>query len=207
MRALDRVKPALYDALNRRFERKAGAALRRRQLEAASGRVLEVGGGTGANLPHYPEVEELVVTEPDEAMLRRARRRLERSGRRATLVRASAQALPFPDASFDTVVSTVVLCSVPDQDEALREIRRVLRPGGQLLFAEHVRSDDPRRARWQDRLERPWRLVAGGCHPNRDTLVRIEAAGFAVEVVERGELPHVPRLVRPYVAGRAVAPA
>jgi len=97
-----------------------------------------------------------------------------------------------------------VLCSVPDQAAALREVRRVLRPGGQLLFAEHVRSSDPGCAKWQDRLERPWKLIAAGCHPNRDTRAALEAAGFSVELTEQGELPMVPRLVQPYIVGRAV---
>jgi ubiquinone/menaquinone biosynthesis C-methylase UbiE len=202
-----RLRAALYDALAARFERAHGARLRRRQLEPAAGRVLEVGGGTGANLPHYPpSVHELVLTEPDDAMLRRARTRAAACGRRVELVVAAAESLPFADGAFDTVVTTLALCTVADQPRALREIRRVLRPGGQLLFAEHVRSGDPRLARWQDRLERPWRVVAGGCRPNRDTGAALGAAGFRVEVAERGDLPAVPALVRPYILGRAVVP-
>jgi ubiquinone/menaquinone biosynthesis C-methylase UbiE len=202
-----RIRAAAHDRLNARFERRYGAAMRRRQLAGARGRVLEIGAGTGANLPHYPAaVDELTVTEPDEAMLRRASRRHARGTRAATLLRASAQDLPFPSASFDAVACTAVLCSVPDQDAALAEIRRVLRPGGQLLFTEHVRSDDPVRARWQDRLERPWRMLAGGCHPNRDTGAALARAGFDVQIAERGRLPMVPRLVRPFIQGRAVAP-
>jgi ubiquinone/menaquinone biosynthesis C-methylase UbiE len=201
MRMFDRFRAALYDRAMARFERRYGAALRKRVLERAHGRVLEIGGGTGANLEHYPKaIEELVVTEPNEAMLARARKR----GGRATFVQAGAERLPFDDGSFDTAVATLVLCTVPDQPAALRELRRVLKPGGELLFAEHVRSDDPGRAKWQDRLERPWRVFADGCHPNRKTLRALEEAGFAVEVDDRGELPSVPRLVRPYVAGRAV---
>jgi ubiquinone/menaquinone biosynthesis C-methylase UbiE len=207
MTLLGRLKAALYDFSGSRFERTHGAALRRRQLAPARGRVLEIGGGTGANLPHYPDaVDELVVTEPDDAMRARAERRLARTGRHATLVDAPAESLPFPDASFDAVVGTSVLCTVPDQAAALREVRRVLRPGGALLFVEHVRSPDPAAARWQDRLERPWGIVTGGCHPNRDTRAALEAAGFEIEISEQGELPHVPRLVRPYIAGRARKP-
>ncbi|HEY8771464.1 MAG TPA: class I SAM-dependent methyltransferase [Thermoleophilaceae bacterium] len=188
-----------------RFERQHGAAMRRRQLEPAHGRVLEIGAGTGRNLPHFPAaIDELVVTEPNEAMLRRARSKAGDGPRAVTFAAASAQELPFPDGSFDTVVCTVVLCSVPDQAAALREVRRVLRPGGQLLFAEHVRSSDPGRAKWQDRLESPWKLIAAGCHPNRDTRAALEAAGFSVELTEQGELPMVPRLVQPYIVGRAV---
>ncbi|MEW6581514.1 MAG: class I SAM-dependent methyltransferase, partial [Actinomycetota bacterium] len=191
----DRVRAWLADRMTARFDRRFGAAMRARQLSDAHGRVLEIGAGTGPNLPHYPAaVGELVVTEPREAMLDRARRRAAAAARPATLLRAPAEDLPFPDGAFDTVVCTVVLCTVPDQAAALREVRRVLRPGGVLLFAEHVRSPDPRRARWQDRMERPWRVIADGCHPNRDTLAALDAAGFRVEVVERGELPMVPRL-------------
>lgn len=198
---------ALYDAMTRRFERRCGAGLRRRQLAEADGRVLEIGAGTGANLPHYPDaVAELVVTEPSPAMLKRLRRRVAGRTRGGSVVQADAQALPFNDGSFDTVVGTVVLCSVPSQAEALREVRRVLRPGGQFLFAEHVRSDDPGHARRQDRLDRPWSLVASGCHPNRATLAAIEAAGFEVRELERSELPVGPKIVRPYILGRATVP-
>jgi ubiquinone/menaquinone biosynthesis C-methylase UbiE len=203
----DRFKAALYDAIGRRFEQKHGAAKRRKLLADATGRVLEIGAGTGLNLAHYPaELEELVVTEPNDAMRRRAQRRVRQGGRRITLLPASAEALPFPDESFDTVVGTLVLCTVPDQAAALREIQRVLRPGGRLLFIEHVRSDDPRRARWQDRLERPWMAIADGCHPNRDTRTALEAAGFRVEIDEQGEMPMLPKLVKPYIIGRATKP-
>jgi ubiquinone/menaquinone biosynthesis C-methylase UbiE len=201
----DRVRPALYDFFGERME-KHFAEHRRKALAQARGRVLEIGGGTGFNLPHYPsDVEELVVTEPAPGMLERARRRAATSGLPVTVRQASAEALPFDDSSFDTVVSTLVLCSVDDVDRALAEIHRVLRRDGQLIFVEHVRSDDPRRAKWQDRLERPWMVLADGCHPNRATLDRIEAGPFEVVDVERSELPHSPPLVRPLVAGRALA--
>src|SRR5206468_3807244 len=123
----------------------------------------------------------------------------------AEFVETGAESLPFEDDSFDTVVSTLVLCTVPDADRALAEIRRVLKPGGEFLFMEHVRADDEKLSRWQDRLERPWRVVAMGCHPNRATLARIEAAGFEVEDLRRGELPKVPPIVRPMILGRAVS--
>ena len=201
------LKAVAYDVLGRRFERTHGARLRRQQLAAARGRVIEIGAGTGANLPHYPDdVTELVLTEPNEAMLKRLRRRASAGGRGVSVLQAPAEALPFDDGSFDTAVATVVLCSVPSQSDALREVRRVLRPGGQFLFAEHVRSADPRRARWQDRLSRPWSVIADGCHPNRETLAAIESAGFVVQELERSELPVGPKLVRPYVLGRAVTP-
>jgi ubiquinone/menaquinone biosynthesis C-methylase UbiE len=207
MSIVDRLQAALHDRLSARFEREHGVDMRKRQLAAAQGRVLEIGAGTGANVPHFPSaVEELVLTEPSEGMLRRLRRRQQQEKREARLLRAPAENLPFEDDSFDTVVATVVLCSVPDQAAALREVRRVLKPGGQFLFTEHVRSARPELAKWQDRLERPWRVVAGGCHPNRETRSALEAAGFALEVTEEGELPIVPRLVKPYILGRAVKP-
>jgi SAM-dependent methyltransferase len=168
--------------------------------------VLEIGAGTGLSFPHYPAaVEEVVALEPDEGMATRAARRAGESERRITLVAGSAEDLPFEDASFDWAVAMLVFCTVSDPARALAEVRRVLRPGGGLLFLEHVRSAEPRRARWQDRLERPWGFVAQGCHPNRDTVGTIGAAGFAVHVTESGELPMVPPLVKPYVLGRARA--
>jgi ubiquinone/menaquinone biosynthesis C-methylase UbiE len=118
---------------------------------------------------------------------------------------APAEALPFADDSFDTVVSLAVLCTVDDQARALSEIRRVLHPGGRLVFLEHVRSADPKLAGWQDRLERPWGWFAGGCHPNRRTLEAIEAAGFDVIELEREDLPDIPRLVKPNIMGVAAA--
>src|SRR5262249_55812722 len=161
---------------------------------------LEVGGGTGANLPYYGQaVDELTVTEPDPSMLTRLERKVD-GGRRVTVLRAPAEDLPFADASFDVVVSTAVLCSVDDQPRAVRELRRVLRPGGTLLFAEHVRSDDPDLARHQDRMNWLSRLVTL-CDCNRPTLRTIEASGFTVTLVEHGTLPGAPRFAAPLVVG------
>ncbi len=199
----DRIFAAGYDPLSARWEERHGAELRRKLLALARGRVLEIGVGTGLSLPHYPPVDELVATDPSEPMLRRARRRAAEAGRDVTFVEAPAEQLPFEDDSFDTVVSMVVLCTVQDQRRALQEIRRVLRPDGALLFSEHVRSENPKRARWQDRIEPIWGVAANGCHPNRRTLDAIREAGFDVSDVEQGELPGVPALVRPYVSGRA----
>ncbi len=199
-----RIGPAVYEFLGKMSE-KEFAPHRRAVIGQARGRVLEIGAGTGFNLAYYPpEVEEIVVTEPSRGMIERAERRAAELGRLVQIVGASAEQLPFEDASFDTVVSTLVLCSVEDQGRALAEIRRVLKPGGRLLFIEHVRSDDPRLARWQDRLERPWGVIGMGCHPNRATLEQIEAGGFEVEELERGKLPKSPPLVRPMISGRAL---
>jgi ubiquinone/menaquinone biosynthesis C-methylase UbiE len=199
----ERLFAAVYDPLSARTEKKFGADLKRELLANERGRVLEIGVGTGLSFAHYPAVEELVGVDPSEPMLRRARRRATELASDVTLVEAPAEALPFEDKSFDTVVSLAVLCTVDDPSRVLQEIRRVLRPGGRLVFLEHVRSSEPGLAQWQDRLERPWGWIAGGCHPNRQTLEAIEGAGFEVVELEREDLPGIPRLVRPNVMGVA----
>jgi ubiquinone/menaquinone biosynthesis C-methylase UbiE len=186
----------------------AGMREVRRDLVAeASGRTLEIGAGTGLNFDHYGEaVTELVLTEPFEPMARRMRERTAGSARPVEVVEAPAQRLPFPDDDFDTVVCTLVLCTVDDVPATLAEIVRVLRPGGRLLFAEHVRSTDPGLARWQDRLEKPWMFVGHGCHPNRDTVASIEASTLALERADGKRLPKAPAIVRPLAVGSAIAP-
>jgi ubiquinone/menaquinone biosynthesis C-methylase UbiE len=177
--------------------------LRRKLLAPAAGGVLEIGAGTGFNLPHYPDaVSELVLTDQLDGMLARARKRADASGRSVTVARAAVERLPYPDASFDTVVASFVLCSVENQAAALTEIERVLRPGGRYLFLEHVRAAEPGLARTQDRIEPLWKVVSFGCHPNRETLARIEAA-FEVDEVERDSMPFGPTVVRPFVVGCA----
>jgi ubiquinone/menaquinone biosynthesis C-methylase UbiE len=174
----------------------------------ATGTVLEIGGGTGANLPFYdPRIAELVITEPEEPMARRLERKLARSPLQARVVRAPAEALPFDDATFDFVVSTLVLCTVDDPTRALAEIHRVLKPEGELMFLEHVRSDDPGLARWQDRLEGVQVRIGHGCHPNRPTLANIERASFTVAELEHDRLIKAPPIVRPLIAGVARARA
>jgi ubiquinone/menaquinone biosynthesis C-methylase UbiE len=200
----DRIAPAYHDLVAGPMEKKPFIQEGRRKLLApAEGRVLEVGAGTGSNLPYYPErVDDLTLTDELGGMLRRSERRAEQAGRHVETVAAPVERLPFEDALFDTVVGSLLLCSVDDQDAALAEIGRVLKPGGRYLFLEHVRSDDPRVAARQDRWEGVWGVVAMGCHPNRDTLSRIEAA-FVVDELVQDKLPAGPSIMRPYVLGRA----
>jgi ubiquinone/menaquinone biosynthesis C-methylase UbiE len=135
-------------------------------------------------------------------MRRRLRQRVDALDRAAEVTDASAERLPFPDASFDTAVVTLVLCSVPNQDVALAEIARVLRPDGRLLFIEHVRSGDTRVAKRQDRI-RPLYNLVGGCNPNRETLAAIDASALRVESVRHGEVPKAPKVERPMIVGTA----
>jgi ubiquinone/menaquinone biosynthesis C-methylase UbiE len=193
---------ALYDRLGEAMERGWMGERRARLLAGANGAVLEIGGGTGANLPHYRGVERVIVSEPDPFMRKRLRPKLGAARVPVAVSEAGAEALPFPDGSFDTVVSTLVLCTVPDQGAALDEIRRVLRPGGRLLFIEHVRAEGPV-ARWQDRIEPLWGRLLGGCHPNRDTLTAIEAAGFEIDRLEEFYPPVFLSRLTPHVQGYA----
>jgi ubiquinone/menaquinone biosynthesis C-methylase UbiE len=197
-----RIFAAGYDRTLAATERAGLTDLRRQVVGRASGRVLEIGAGTGLNLPLYADDVELVLSEPEAPMAARLRRRLASQGRRAEVVQAPGERLPFPDGSFDTVVGTLVLCTVPDVAATLAEARRVLRPGGSLLFLEHVRSDDPAVARWQDRLHPLWVRFGHGCRCNRDTLSTLQGAGFAVEA-EHGRMPKAPFWVRPLIWGTA----
>jgi ubiquinone/menaquinone biosynthesis C-methylase UbiE len=200
----DRLTAAVYDPFLWLGERAGMARARAGLLASANGRVLEIGAGTGLNLRHYPDaVDELVLTEPVEAMARKLERRARRRGIDADVVRAPADRLPFADASFDTVVSTLVLCTVDHPGHALAELRRVLRPGGRLLFIEHVRADAPRLARWQDRLERPWCAFAAGCRANRSTVEAIARAGLTLDRLERGRWRGMPPIVAPLAIGAA----
>jgi ubiquinone/menaquinone biosynthesis C-methylase UbiE len=197
-----RLFAALYDTVGRGSEAAGLRGERRQLLAGAEGAAIEIGAGTGLNLEHYPEaVSRLVLTEPDRHMRRRLQQRVDVLGLSAEVVDAPAERLPFPDASFDTAVVTLVLCSVPAQDVALAEISRVLKPNGRLLFLEHVRSDDPKVAKWQDRMRPVYNFV--GCNPNRETLAAIESSPLSVESVKHGEVPKAPKVERPMIVGSA----
>jgi ubiquinone/menaquinone biosynthesis C-methylase UbiE len=195
-----------YDRFSKRSEKAGLAEMRRNLIAGASGDVLEIGGGTGANLGYYGAgVQSLTVTEPDPPMLKRLKRKVREQDSNATVLRAPAEDLPFGDASFDTIVSTLVLCGVDDQPRVVRELRRVLRPGGRLIFLEHVRSDDPHVAKMQDRMN-PVSRFAVCCDCNRPTLDTIRSAGFEVTELEQTELPKAPPFVRPLIIGTATSP-
>ena len=199
---------AIYDRLMAGTEEAGLGDMRTEVVGSATGETLELGAGTGLNLAHYGDgVTALTLTEPDPFMARRLRDRLAEEGperRDVKVVEASAEDLPFADDSFDSVVATLVLCTVEDPDRVSAEVARVLRPGGRLLYIEHVRGDSERLVRWQDRLERPWGWLAGGCHPNRPTAENLTRAGFTLEEHQRDELPKSPPLVRPLIRGSAV---
>jgi ubiquinone/menaquinone biosynthesis C-methylase UbiE len=199
-----RVFAAGYDTVMKGAEKSTFGAHREALLKRVHGRVLEIGGGTGANLPFYGAgVEEVVITEPEEPMARRLERKLPKHSLNARVVHAPAEALPFEDESFDFAVSTLVLCTVNDPPRALEEVRRVLKPGGQLVFLEHVRSGDPKLARWQDRLQPLQFRVGHGCHCNRRTLDNVTQAGFTVSELEHDTVKKAPPILRPLIAGAA----
>jgi ubiquinone/menaquinone biosynthesis C-methylase UbiE len=205
-KAWEHVFSALYDPLLWIAERAGMSKRREKLLCQASGRVLELGAGTGLNLTHYPEeIDDLVLTEPAAPMVSRLERRAKRSGHDCTVVVAPAEQLPFEDDSFDTVVSTLVLCTVDDPRQTIDEIARVLRPGGRLLFLEHVRSDSPRLARWQDRLHRPWHAFAAGCNANRATVDLVRESALKVQAVDHDRWSWMPVLVHPLAIGSAQA--
>jgi ubiquinone/menaquinone biosynthesis C-methylase UbiE len=195
-----------YDRLMHASEEACLAEWRRELLSDTLGDVLEVGAGTGANLPFYPStLSRLVLAEPDLHMRARLHRRLHQSGRLVEISDAPASSLPFPDASFDTAVATLVLCSVPDPERALREIGRVLRPGGRFIFLEHVAADErPARLKWQRRIEPIWRRLLGNCHLTRPTGESIRAAGFRVDTETRASIRKTAPVARPSIRGVAV---
>jgi SAM-dependent methyltransferase len=194
----NRVFAAAYDPVVARAERAGIAAARQELLAGARGRVLEIGAGTGLNVEHYPAGSAVTYTEPDPHMARRLR------DRGVAVIEAGAEALPFADGSFDTVVSTLVLCTVPDVAASLREIHRVLAPGGRLLFMEHVRATPGSSLeRWQDRLHGPWHALACGCNCNRDLLTELAAGSFTLDELRHESWRFMPPIVRPVLIGAA----
>jgi SAM-dependent methyltransferase len=196
-----------YDSFLKNAEKAGLTERRRRVVSLAVGKTLEIATGTGLNLPHYPDaVTELILTEPYPHMLKVLRDKVAKLNRRATIIESTVETLPFPDASFDTVVATMILCSAANPDIALNEITRVLRPGGQYLFLEHVRNPNTRIARRQDLLQPGWYLFGNGCHCNRDTVSTIRRSSLELELLEEGEIPHAWKIVEAMVTGRARRP-
>jgi ubiquinone/menaquinone biosynthesis C-methylase UbiE len=192
---------AAYDVLAGAGERVEGP--RREELcGSVDGLVLEVGAGTGRNFPYYGAARMMVAVEPEPHMASRAARRSTQASVPVSLVAALAERLPFPDEAFDAIVVSLTLCSVQDLQTSAGELLRVLKPSGVLRFYEHVRSERPGVARLQDLLERPWGFVAGGCHPNRETVSALRDAGFRVRM-RRTPLPGPAGRLLPHVLGEA----
>jgi ubiquinone/menaquinone biosynthesis C-methylase UbiE len=202
MTAGHRFFAAIYDWLSASAERGWLGERRERLLAPATGIVLEIGSGTGANLPHYPDVERIIFTEPDPFMRAKLCSKLQSASMPVEVIATPAEALPCPDSTIDMVVSTFVLCTVTDVSACLEEIRRVLRPGGRLLFLEHVRGEG-RVARWQDHLVPIWRCLGGGCHPNRATVTAMQNVGFAIDELECFRPPLPQAALMPMVQGIA----
>jgi ubiquinone/menaquinone biosynthesis C-methylase UbiE len=196
-----------FDRLSRLMEREAGRH-RDELLAGLAGRVVEIGAGNGINFAHYPDsVNEVIALEP-EAYLRQKAQRAARDAPVQVNVRAGlAAALPLNDASVDGAVASLVLCTVPDLPAALAELRRVLKPGGELCFMEHVRSPHPGKARLQQGLDRSgiWPRLGGGCHCGRDTVTAIQSSGFQLNRVRRYALGPSWIVTNPHVLGSALA--
>ena len=175
---------ALYDILMAPLERGAFQAIRTQLLRQAHGKVLEIGSGTGVNFPYYTEAEHGIALDPDPCMVARSLPRATHAAVSIEVILARAEALPFPDHTFDTVVGTLVFCTIPDPRQALFELQRTSKPPGTALFFEHVRVHHPLVGRLQDWLTPVWKHVAGGCHLNRDTLALLTQAGFDVTRIE-----------------------
>jgi ubiquinone/menaquinone biosynthesis C-methylase UbiE len=161
---------------------------REKVVPRAQGRVLEVGIGTGLNIPHYDKtrVHGIVGVDPALRMHRLAQKRIARAGLNVELIGLEAEKLPLEDGSFDSIVCTYTLCTIPDPVAALKEMRRVLKPGGKLIFCEHGRAPEESVRRWQDRLQPLWGRLAGGCHLGRDIPALLQAGGFYVPAMQRG---------------------
>ncbi len=192
----------VYPKIAAREEQRGGAEHRRELLAGLSGRVVEVGAGHGVNFPYYPpSVAEVVAVEPETALRRRAEEAADRAAVPVRVVPGLADRLPLEDGGCDAVVFSLVLCSLPDVPAALAEARRVLRPGGEVRFYEHVRSDRPVPARIQRAADLLWPRIAGGCHLSRDTAGAMARAGLRIDSVRRFPFAGIP-----HVLGRATSP-
>ena len=199
-----RLFAAWYDLLNSGVEGRV-IPYRRRTAGRAWGDVLEIGGGTGTNLPYYPDDARVTFIEPDRHMIERLRRRVRHDGKDASIVRQVGESLPFADSSFDTAVTTLVLCMVRDPDEVVREVRRVLRPGGAFFFYEHVLSPRRRGRWWQNKLNPAWKCLTTGCNLNRDLTASIQGAGFSEVELEAFDLSVRLPVTIPNIVGLARA--
>ena len=197
-----RLFAAGYDLLNSGVEGRV-VPYRKRTAGIAYGDVLEIGGGTGANLPYYPQASNITFIEPDRHMVRRLRRNVAGQECDATIVQQVGESLPFADASFDTVVTTLVLCMVRDADAVIREARRVLKPGGAFLFYEHVLSPRSRGRWWQHKLNPIWKCFTTGCNLNRDLTASIQSAGFRSIEIEAFDLSVGLPVTIPNIVGAA----
>lgn len=176
---------------------------RERVIAAAEGRVLEIGAGSGLNLPLYPVATgEVLALEPSLRLIRMAQNTSSKTSTKVAFIEAAAEAIPVAEHSIDTVVMTWVLCSIPNAKQALEEMRRVLKPEGQLLFVEHGRAPEPSVSKWQDRLNPAWRCFAGGCNLNRPIAALVEDAGFRIAHLATGYMKG-PRLMTFIYEGRA----
>ncbi|MEU0721809.1 class I SAM-dependent methyltransferase [Streptomyces lavendulocolor] len=194
---------AWYARLNAVAERRWAGQRRAALVSGLTGRVLDLGAGTGANLPHFRGDAHVTAVEPSAAMRAQLVAKLDQARVPVEVVDAGAEILPFPNGHFDAVVCTLVLCTVQDPARALAEIRRVLTPDGRLVFLEHVRAPGAA-ARAQDLITPLVRHLGAGCHPNRDTVASLAAVGFALQAVETfNPVPRLP-LIAPFVAGTAL---
>jgi ubiquinone/menaquinone biosynthesis C-methylase UbiE len=200
---------AIYDRMLASEEKKFLGAIRAEMLKDLTGNVLEIGAGTGVNFQYYQPGANVTAIEPDPYMLERARKRASEAKVAIELRQVAAEELPFPDASFDFVIDTLVLCSVSDPRKALSEIKRVLKPGGELRLYEHVRYKNPIGALSQDLISPAWQWFGAGCHPNRNTERYLRDAGFELSNVRiRKELPPIPPMIftRPHLQAVATRP-
>ncbi|RYG73508.1 class I SAM-dependent methyltransferase [Lentibacillus lipolyticus] len=176
--------PRLYDAIMRPLEKRKFKRIRTKLVEQATGKVLEIGSGTGANFPYYRNTVSVDAIEPNPVMRERSQKNRAQSPASIQVWDAAAEQLPFEDDTFDSVVTTLVLCTVPDPVQALKEVLRVAKPGAAILLFEHVRVDQPVMEKVQDMLTPLWKHICHGCHLNRDTLETVKQTGIQISTVQ-----------------------